>query len=335
MKFVSHALSVLCLLSASSTFAAVKVIFDTDMGSDCDDAGALAVLHKLADDGVIEILATIHSSRSDVGENPYAIGCIDAINTYYQRPDLRLAVNKAADVGDPNARFIRSIAENTELYGHDIVSAEGAEDMVDVYVDLLKKHEDVVIISVGHPVALCQLLEAGHRDLIKAKVDRVVAMGLAGIGNHSEGVEDWHFDWNFSQNGMNEQMGFLLNEWPTDFYLSTAGHQIESGDEMTQLYDSSNPVSQAYQIYLKNNPNNNRQSWDQVAVLFAAFGDNEWFDVVSEGSVQTQSTPSAQARWTSSLDNAKHFRVKLQTTKEAIARIIEDYMLQSPGLLNK
>src|SRR5438046_2179973 len=35
----------------------VKVIFDTDMDSDCDDVGALAVLHALADRGEAEILA--------------------------------------------------------------------------------------------------------------------------------------------------------------------------------------------------------------------------------------------------------------------------------------
>ena len=29
--------------------AKVKIIFDTDMGSDCDDAGALACLHAMAD----------------------------------------------------------------------------------------------------------------------------------------------------------------------------------------------------------------------------------------------------------------------------------------------
>ncbi len=28
---------------------AEKIIFDTDMGSDCDDTGALALLHQLAD----------------------------------------------------------------------------------------------------------------------------------------------------------------------------------------------------------------------------------------------------------------------------------------------
>ncbi len=37
----------------------VRVILDTDMASDCDDAGALAVLNALADCGEAEIVAVV------------------------------------------------------------------------------------------------------------------------------------------------------------------------------------------------------------------------------------------------------------------------------------
>ena len=36
---------------------AVKIIFDTDIGGDCDDAGALALIHRLCDKGEVELLA--------------------------------------------------------------------------------------------------------------------------------------------------------------------------------------------------------------------------------------------------------------------------------------
>ena len=62
---------------------AVKIILDTDMGPDCDDAGALALLHKLEKLGEAEILAVMHCTSSIWGP-----GCIDAINTYYKRPDI-------------------------------------------------------------------------------------------------------------------------------------------------------------------------------------------------------------------------------------------------------
>ena len=42
--------------------ACVKITFDTDMLTDCDDAAALGILHKLADAGEAEILATMVTS---------------------------------------------------------------------------------------------------------------------------------------------------------------------------------------------------------------------------------------------------------------------------------
>ena len=40
----------------------VRVIFDTDMGSDCDDVGALALLHAYADQKKVEIIGCVYSS---------------------------------------------------------------------------------------------------------------------------------------------------------------------------------------------------------------------------------------------------------------------------------
>lgn len=37
----------------------IPVIFDTDMGPDYDDVGAIALLHSYADSGFVKILATI------------------------------------------------------------------------------------------------------------------------------------------------------------------------------------------------------------------------------------------------------------------------------------
>jgi purine nucleosidase len=41
----------------------VKIIFDSDLGPDYDDVGALAFLHAMADSGKAEILATLSSNK--------------------------------------------------------------------------------------------------------------------------------------------------------------------------------------------------------------------------------------------------------------------------------
>src|SRR5688572_15365153 len=66
----------------------VRVILDTDLGIDVDDAGALAVLHALADKGEVRILATVANVN-----DPYAPGALDAINTYYGRPNIPVGRN--------------------------------------------------------------------------------------------------------------------------------------------------------------------------------------------------------------------------------------------------
>jgi hypothetical protein len=43
-----------------------KIIFDTDMGPDYDDVGALAFLHAMADSGKAEILATVTSNKHEL-----------------------------------------------------------------------------------------------------------------------------------------------------------------------------------------------------------------------------------------------------------------------------
>ncbi|HEX2948998.1 MAG TPA: hypothetical protein VHV83_05450 [Armatimonadota bacterium] len=55
----------------------VRMIFDCDMDNDCDDAGAMAVLHTLADKHEVEILAVMISALDQ-----YSGPCVDAINTY-------------------------------------------------------------------------------------------------------------------------------------------------------------------------------------------------------------------------------------------------------------
>jgi len=71
--------------------AQVPVLLDTDMDSDCDDAGALAILHTLADRGEAEILTTMVSSRQR-----WPAPCVAAINAWHGRPDLSIGTPRSA-----------------------------------------------------------------------------------------------------------------------------------------------------------------------------------------------------------------------------------------------
>ena len=65
----------------------VNIIFDTDIDSDVDDAGAMALLHSYVQQGKVNLLAVVGCCNSG-----YAAPCIDAINTYYGLPDVPVGI---------------------------------------------------------------------------------------------------------------------------------------------------------------------------------------------------------------------------------------------------
>ena len=65
----------------------VAIIFDSDMGPDYDDVGAIAMLHAYADSGYANILATVASTKY---EGVAAV--FNVFNTYFKRPGILLIV---------------------------------------------------------------------------------------------------------------------------------------------------------------------------------------------------------------------------------------------------
>jgi hypothetical protein len=287
------------------------VIFDTDIGSDCDDAGALAVLHALADAGELEILGVIFSS----GKNRYGVGTCDAINTYYGRGDLPLGQYQGSDVGDPRDSYTKRIAIDTELYGHDVV--DQAPDLVAVYRSLLQSQPDdtVTICTVGHPHGLVHLLrDPRGAALVRTKVKRWVAMGMGG--------------WNFQAMGMSEYCQELLDKWPRPFYISPAGRQINTGHRILPNTPQSNPVREAYRLWGEGTAiTEGRSSWDQVAVLFVARP--ELFHVEPTGHVERRA--DGKVVWNRQADDPNHHLVTPKPSTAEMAEIIEQLMARAPA----
>lgn len=286
------------------------VIFDTDMGSDCDDAGALAVLHALADAGQLKILGVIFSS----GKNRYGVGTCDAINTYYGRGDLPLGQYQGNDVGDPTNSYTQEIATDTGRFGHDIV--DRAPDLVTVYREILEAQPErsVTICTVGHPHGLVHLLrDPRGKDLVRTKVERWVAMGMGG--------------WNFKQMGMAAYSEELLQNWDQPFYISPAGEEILTGHRLLPGTPENNPVREAYRLWGTGTAiSEGRSSWDQVAVLFVARP--ELFQVQKKG--QVIKMPEGGISWNIEKDRTTHFLVRPRLSADEMADIIEELMSRLP-----
>lgn len=300
------------------TTESLNIIFDTDMGSDCDDAGALAVLHKLADYGEVKILGVIFSS----GKNPHGVGVCDAINTYYGRGDLPLGQYKKDDIGDPLDRYCRRIATNTATYRHDVVDT--APELLRVYKDVLRAQPDksVTILTVGHPHALSYLInDLEGLELARRKVKQCVSMGGAPDVPQEE--------WNLGRPGVESHVANILNNWPTPHYFSPAGADILTGHRKLPYTPQKNPVREAY-LHYDRALENGRSSWDQLAVLYAA---RPHLFKVERGTLM-QDKPS-KVVWTNAHSDPPRFRVTPVLNQKELETLIEDLMSALPGNLSR
>jgi inosine-uridine nucleoside N-ribohydrolase len=295
--------------------ATPTIIFDTDIGSDCDDAGALAILNKLADKGEANLLGVMFSS----GRNPYGVGVCDAVNTYYGRGNLPLGQYKQDDVGDPKNSFSKEIATATNRFPHDVI--DSADELVAAYKKLLRTQRDssVTIVMVGHPCGVLQLLHdpEGSR-LVKRKVTRCVAMAYAG--------ETPKADWNFGSNGAEFCTREFLEKWPTPIYFSDAGSKILTGNHQLASTPRENPVREAYRLF-QNSLLKGRPSWDLIAVLCAVRPD--YFHIESVGCLEQNQ--KFQTFWNPAKNNPLHHRVRPKISDSQLQSIIENLMSEPPG----
>lgn len=162
----------LLLLGSLLTFSLwaqpTKIIFDTDMESDVDGVGALAMLHGLADAGDAEILATMVSSL-----NPWSAPTVDVVNTYCGRPNIPIGSVKTLGVYR-NSKYARMLAET---YPQDEGLGETTQNATQLYRQILAAEEDssVVIVTVGYVTNLSKLLHSAPDDISSLNGKALVA----------------------------------------------------------------------------------------------------------------------------------------------------------------
>ena len=319
-----------CFLPGLKLAAAepVRLIFDTDMDSDCDDAGALAAVHALADRGEARILATMVSSY-----HPWSASCVDAINTYFRRPDLPIGASKGGGKDWQGSRYARQISET---FPHDSPSYNELPDANAIYRQVLADSPDrsVVIVTVGDLTNIARLLETkpdaisplGGPALVKQKVKRWVCMGRA-ISREQE------------HRPLGELQSPPRGDGPSGSQLANRAHvhrrrgvcRVTSNGAAALLNASvDNPVRMVYEIYFGGKVKH-RHSADQIAVLVAVRGIGKPWAVVSEG--HNHIFPKGTHQWRKSPDNEYHSYISALAEgvqPNDVAREIEGLMLHSP-----
>ena len=257
---------------------ATKLIFDTDIAPDYDDVGAMALLHAFANNGEIEILATI-SSNAFYTTAP----TISVLNTYFGRPDIPIGITKSEL---PNKECSQKWAEALiAKYRHNLNSNNEAMDAIKLYRKILSQAADssVTIVTVGFFTNMATLFTSGAdefsslsgKELIAKKVKVVISMATVLIDEKVGWAE-----FNVAIDTKASQIFF--SQWNTPVIISPfeVGEKILTGIRLindTTIKNS--PVKEAYQIALAYDKNTvGRMSWDQTAVLIAARGFKTYFN---------------------------------------------------------
>lgn len=278
----------------NSTRKPIPLIFDTDIGNDCDDVLALGVIHALQTRGECELLAVTITKDHELAA-PFT----DALNTFYGRGSIPIGVchsNIATQAGKFNVLAAQQ-DDGQDRYPHDLRSGKDAPDAVDVLRETLASQTDgsVVIAQVGFSTNLANLLKSepdnysplNGVELVKQKVALLSIMAGAFQqipGNQGE-LHD-HKEYNVVTDIPAAQA--LSHDWPSPIVWS--GFEIGLNlpyphESILQDYSyvKHHPLSEAYTIYIP--PPHNRPTWDLTSVLYALRPARGYFDVSPQGRV--------------------------------------------------
>lgn len=268
---------------APATAAPMKVIFDTDMGNDIDDAIALDMLYKYADEGLIELLGVTSNK-----EEPQSVEYLDLMNTFYGYATLPLGrITEGAPCDRVNSFTSQTVAD--PHYARTITDREAIPESVDRLRELLAAQPDqaTTIIAVGFSTNLQRLLRSeadsfsplNGVELVAQKVKQLVMMG----GDFYP-ADDTMAEYNIRIDQPAAKTVF--EEWPTPIVTSP----FEVGNAMLYPVESilgdfgyveKHPLAEAYKVY-KPMPYD-RPMWDPSAVLYAVEPDAGYFTISDPG----------------------------------------------------
>lgn len=290
------------LLAAALVYpqAPPGIIFDTDMGNDCDDALALAMLHALDKRGEAKLLAVTHTKG-----HPLAAALSEAINAYYGRPAIPIGYT-------PNAPTPE--IENPMLRLPGLTARPSYPDSVAVIRQFLESAPDqsIVIIQVGFSTNLARLLQQpGAADLVRRKVRFLSAMA----GAFPAGKKEYNV---YIDVPAARQ---LFRDWPTPIVFS--GFEVGLALEYPAQsiledfrHSPQNPVVEVYRTYMKFP--HNRPTWDLTSVLYAVRPQRNYFTLSSPGRVGVRD--DGRTTWTPDPQSNRRYLILPPTQK---ARILE------------
>lgn len=261
---LSVLVSVSCAEQTVQCDGPLKVIIETDMGNDIDDALALAVTLNAMNEGKMELIAV---GCHKLSETPARY--VDIVNTYYGHPEVEVAMSHT-----PVKEFSSYNDYTTVPCSMGFSESKGGEfpEPVQLYRKLLSEAEDgsISFVSIGFATTLAQLLDSPAdeyspltgKELVAKKVRTLSIMaGSYGQKKRSE----------YNVKNDIPAMQKVFAEWPGEIIQNPyeIGKQVMFPGEIIEKNlncEGLNPVVEGYKMYQE--MPYDRPSWDILSVIY-------------------------------------------------------------------
>jgi hypothetical protein len=317
---------VILILNSLLSFSQPKIIFDTDIGGDADDLGALAMLHNYVKRGDCELLAIMLWTTDE-----YAVPAVDAINRFYLNPNIPIGARKDGTYTS-ETNYNKIIADNFEYK----LTYNDVPEVVELYRKILATATDssIIVVTVGPLLNIQRLIQSkadkysplNGSDLISKKVKEFVIMG----GQFPKGNDEWNFNGNMP--GVTK---FVIENLKVPIVFSgfELGASIKTGVTFNNI-DPETPLYKGFLYFSEHAPWMksqfkgkilNNATFDQTAVLYAVNGgvDVLW-EKVTGG--YCEADDKGGNRWVKKA-NSNHSYLKLIETPKFMEILIEAIML--------
>ena len=262
-----------------SKLVMVKQIFiDTDMGADCDDVAAIAILahfHKLSK---INLLGISHTSA-----NPRTVEYLDMVCRFYGYETENLAAaGKEWGVGEFREGFFEEV-----LNGFTYAKSSLGLNAVQLMRKQLSAAKDATILCIGPLNNMSRFLDSlpdeisplSGKEILAQNVKEVVVMG--GIFDNKRYDfygETFEVEYNIKLDACASK-NFIEN-CPTKitFVEFELGYNVKTFAD-TVAAEKETPIRRAYQLFGVRE----RESWDVIAALYCLFGENGYYQMSAAG----------------------------------------------------
>ena len=262
----------------------IQIILDTDLGMDCDDAGALLILLRLMEAQKCALLAITHCTS-----NPYGAMAIDAIDRYYGY-DLPVGTLKSPGFLSDGFRY-------SEVIANEFPHGDKYPGALSVLIAALERAEaGVTVAAIGPLINIADLVnDPRGLELLREKRARLAVMG--GFFNRAHpAAKSMNAEWNFEMHPAAARD--VLRLWPGEIVLAPfeAGATVLTGNRLRE--NPKSPVFRAYEVFSRVNKTHTcgeilRSSWDPICVYYAVLGENGLFSLSERGIVSVEANSGA------------------------------------------